>query len=73
MQTLAVHHLCAMHPDDFAVSLYEAESALFVQLVKRHRQALVNPKKEVEEYLATLFQCGLHTTVGLLQQHREEM
>ena len=72
-QALAVHHLRAMHPDDFAVSLYEAEPDLFVQLVKRHRQALVNPKKEVDEYLATLFQCSLHKTVGFLQQHREEI
>lgn len=73
VEVLAVHHIRAVHPDDFAVGLSEAEPALFVQLVKRHRHALVNPKKEAEEYLATLFQCGLHKTVGILRQHIEEI
>ena len=54
-QALAVHHLRAVHPDDFAVSLYEAEPDLFVQLVKRHRQALVNPKRRSRSILPPSF------------------
>ena len=72
-QALAAHHTRAVHPDDFAVSLYETDADLFVQLVKLHRQALVSPPKEVEEYLATLTQCGLKKTVARLEPHREEI
>ncbi|HLK60118.1 MAG TPA: PIN domain-containing protein [Chthonomonadaceae bacterium] len=72
-QTLAAHHTRAVHPDDFAVSLYDIDADLFVQLVKVHRQALVNPSKEVEEYLSTLSQCGLKKTVARLEPHRAEI
>ncbi|MCX6379008.1 MAG: PIN domain-containing protein [Armatimonadetes bacterium] len=68
-QTLSAYKTRAVHPDDFAASLYQSEPGQFVELVKLHRQALANPPKEVEEYLATLAQCGLRKTVTLLQ-HR---
>ncbi len=70
---LAAYHVQAVHPDDFAAGLYKADPLQFVQLVKRHREALVNPPKTVEEYLATLVQCGLYKTVSLLQPHQAEI
>src|SRR5579862_3345911 len=72
-KTLAAHKTRAVHPDDFAVSLYQSDPEQFVQLVKLHRQALVNPPKEVEEYLSTLSQCGLKKTVARLEPHRSEI
>ena len=70
---LTAYNVQAVHPDDFAASLYKANSLQFIQLVKRHRAALVNPPKTVEEYLATLAQCGLRKTVTLLQPHQAEI
>jgi predicted nucleic acid-binding protein len=72
-QILMSHHTHAIHPDDFAVSLYEADTEQFVLLVKLHRQALANPLKAVEEYLATLSQCGLKKTVARLETHRTDI
>jgi predicted nucleic acid-binding protein len=72
-ETLAFHKTRAVHPDDFAVSLYESEPEPFVQLVKLHRQALVNPPKAVAEYLSTLSQCGLKKIVARLEAHRNEI
>ncbi len=72
-QTLSAYKTHAAHPDDFAVSLYQSDPEQFVQLVKLHRQALVNPPREVGEYLATLARCGLRKTVALLQPHGHEI
>jgi hypothetical protein len=65
--------LPSVHPDLFAVSLYESDPEQFAALVKLHRQALVNRPKEVEEYLAALSQCGLKRTVARLEPHRGEI
>jgi hypothetical protein len=73
LQILTAYHTRAMHPDDFAVSLYEADPEEFVRLVKRHRSALANPPKEATEYLATLGQCGLKKTVLHLESRRTEI
>jgi hypothetical protein len=70
---LSAHHIRAVHPDEFALSLYEAAPAQFVELVKLHRQALVNPPKTVAEYLSTLAQCGLNKTVARLQGHPDKI
>ena len=71
--TLAAYNVRAVHPDDFAESLYKAETERFVQLVRLHRQALVNPPKTALDYLATLAQCGLKKTAARLEAHREEI
>ena len=63
----------AAHPDDFAVSLYLSDPEHFVHLVSLHRQALVNPPKKVDEYLATLAQCGLRKTAASLHAHIAEI
>jgi hypothetical protein len=63
----------AIHPDDFAVELYEADHGQFVALVKQHRAALKNPAKDASTYLATLDQCGLKKTVALLRDHIYEI
>jgi hypothetical protein len=72
-QTLAANNIRAVHPDDFAVSLYESDPELFVELVRLHRQALVNPAREVGEYLSTLSQCGLKQVAASLEPHRSEI
>jgi len=72
-RVLETHHIRAVHPDDFAVSLYQTDPEAFIQLVKRHRQALVNPRKEVEDYLITLSQGGLKKTVAILEEHRAKI
>ena len=53
-QTLSAHKTRALHPDDFAASLYLLEPGQFVELVKLHRQALSEPADHIAEYLATL-------------------
>lgn len=73
VQTLAAYSIRAVHPDDFAVSLYETDTGAFVALARLHRQALVNPPKTVEEYLATLAQCGLNKTAARLELHQGEI
>lgn len=72
-QTLAVYKTRAFLPDDFAVRLYRSDPGLFVDLVRLHRRALLNPSKTVEEYLATLKQCGLPKIVAVLGSHRTEI
>lgn len=72
-QILSTYKVRAVHPDDFAVSLYEGDPEQFVALIKLHRQALVNPPKSVEEYLSTLNQCGLKQTAIRLQVHLSEI
>ena len=52
--TLALHGVRAVHPDEFALSLYEADSEAFIALVKSHRPALINPPKTAEAYLDKL-------------------
>ena len=70
---LATHGIKAIHPDEFTASLYDADPAQFVDLVKIHRQALINPAKNAEDYLATLDNCGLPRTVLRLRTHRSEI
>jgi hypothetical protein len=63
----------AVHPDDFALSLYDADPEAFVALVKLHRQSLVNPPKSAADYLETLNGCGLKKIAARLQQHLAEI
>ena len=56
---LSAHGVQAVHPDEFALSLYDADPEQFVALVKIHRQSLVTPPKSPEGYLETLSGCGL--------------
>lgn len=49
----------AQHPDLFITSLLEFDPAPICSAVKRHRQSLRNPPKNVADYLATLERQGL--------------
>ena len=68
-RVLVEHGVRAVHPDEFAATLYDANPEQFVVLVKMHRQALVNPTKSAEDYLETLNGCGLKKTALRLQPH----
>lgn len=71
--TLAAYWVRAVHPDNFARRLYEANPSRFIQLLKVHRRALVNPPKSVDEYLDSLLERGLGRTVAALQFHRADL
>ena len=43
--TLAEYDVVAIHPDDFAVRLFEDTPEMFLKLVKLHRLALINLKE----------------------------
>ncbi len=70
---LAGHGVQAIHPDEFALSLYDSDPEQFVALVKIHRQSLINPSKSAEDYLETLSGCGLKKTTLQLQLHLSEI
>jgi hypothetical protein len=63
----------AMHPDDFASALYDQEPEAFLNAVREHRRALVNPAKTADEYLSTLHGAGLNKTVARLRRHVDEI
>ena len=66
-EALAPWQVEALHPDAFAVRLWDEDSELFCQAVSAHRARLVNPPKTANEYLDTLQQQGLKQTVQLLR------
>lgn len=61
------YQLAARHPDDFIRDLLAIHPAQVCGTVARHRRALKNPPKTVDEYLETLLRQGLTQTVALLQ------
>jgi hypothetical protein len=61
----------AQHPDGFIAQLLDLAPATVCAAVKRQRQALKNPPKTVEEYLATLARLALPQTVLRLQAFAE--
>ncbi len=65
---LARWQIKALHPDAFALLLWNQNSELFCQAVAKHRARLRNPPKTVKEYLGTLHQQGLRQIVQLLRQ-----
>jgi predicted nucleic acid-binding protein len=64
---LSGYGIRAVHPDDYALELLDAERERFLRAVKEHRASLTNPPKTVEEYLATLENCGLRKTAERLR------
>ena len=69
--TLRALGIEAIHPDDFAVRLYEDSTDVFVAAVTRHRSKLRKPSKTVDEYLTTLLDCGLQKTADRLRVHAD--
>jgi len=72
-KSLEAYGITAMHPDQFALSLYREDPANFISLVKTHRQALKNPPKNANDYLSTLEQCGLKLTTSSLRKRISEI
>ncbi len=68
---LKVFGLEAQHPDVFITHLIDLSSAAVCIAVERHRLSLKNPPKSVDEYLRTLEQQGLSTTVRRLRDYSE--
>lgn len=73
VQILSKKGIEAVHPDDFALSLYDADPVEFIALVQLHRKALLNPPVSGEDYLKTLSGCGLRKTALLLEAHLSEI
>lgn len=59
--------LHAQHPDEFIAHLIDLDTARAISAVHDARQALVNPPRSVEEFLALLERAGLPQTVALLR------
>lgn len=56
---LQTHGVRAVHPDRFLVSLFDDDSALFLQAVQAHRASLHHPPKDADGYVQTLRTNGL--------------
>jgi predicted nucleic acid-binding protein len=70
---LAIHNIQAIHPDDFALELYEKYSAEVVGMIQRHRAELTRPPKTAQQYLDTLQNIPLSKTTAALQKHINEL
>jgi hypothetical protein len=64
---LAPHAIAAIHPDEFLLTLLDADAERVYQAAERQRKMLKNPPKSREEYWQTLAANGLTQTVEKLQ------
>lgn len=70
---LESYGIAAIHPDAFAVRLYEAFPSDFVNQIQVHRASLRRPAKSAEEYLETLRRNLLVKTAERLSLHANEI
>ena len=70
---LSPHGIEALPPDAFLVRLFEMDAEAVGEAARRQREALQNPPKTVEEYLATLEAQGLPQTVARLRSQEEKL
>ncbi len=68
---LAKYGLEAQHPDEFITHLLDLNQGAICAAAKRHRAALKNLPKTVEEYLETLAKQQLPETVSRLREFAE--
>ena len=66
--TLAPHAITAIHPDEFLLTLFEANAQRVQQAAEQQRTMLKNPPKSREEYWQTLVANGLSQTVERLRK-----
>jgi len=66
-EQLSEYDIEAQHPDDFIIHLIDLSTEKVCLAVKRHRQSLKNPPKNIEEYLKTLQKQALSQTVAQLE------
>jgi predicted nucleic acid-binding protein len=62
-----------IHPDDFAVLLFEQSPETIIFAVKSQRAELTRPAKNVAEHLATLYNCGLKQIVTRLRPYADQL
>jgi len=70
---LALHDLVIQHPDEFVLRLLDESELAVREAARRHRAALRNPPKSVDDYLATLAEAGLKQTVVRLRLFAHEL
>jgi hypothetical protein len=63
----------AIHPDLFVGQLLTESPEKVIEAVRRQRAILRKPPKSVDEFLATLQQCGLASTVAVLREYAEQI
>lgn len=72
-EALHPHGIRAADPDRFAMELLEVFPEEVIGAARRHRRALVAPRKSVEKYLATFELQRLPRTAEALRAYREEL
>jgi len=70
-KTLSSFGIEAVHPDDFAKSLFDANPEAFLAITERHRNSLRNPPFTAYDYLRNLTACGLPNTVEAIRTHNK--
>lgn len=65
---LAPFKVRAQHPDEFVCQLIDLDAKLVVSAAERQRLTLRRPPKSQEEFLQTLLEQGLKSTVSALQK-----
>lgn len=70
-EALKPYGIEAQHPDDFLTFQMGLAPNVVCAAAKRHRASLINPRKGVEEYLATLEAQGLVQAVAGLKRFAE--
>lgn len=63
----------AIHPDEFALNLYQGNPEDVIATLGRHRAKLTRPSKSAHEYLESLEHCGLIKTAKRLRKDEAEM
>jgi len=66
-ESLKMHGVEILHPDDFLVAQYGLNSVGFLTIVKQLRQRLKNPPKSAEELIATCRAQSLPQLASLLE------
>ena len=62
--------ISSIHPDTFLVERLDADQGAFLGCVKRCRERLKSPPREIDDHLARLAKVGLTVLASRLQQHR---
>lgn len=60
----------ALHPDDFAMDLFDLNRALVLSAVTTQRSNLRKPPMSVDDYLEALLRQGMAQTVKELSKYR---
>ncbi len=70
---LSKYGIEAINPDQFIHHQFELNPGLVCEVIKSHRASLKNPPKTIAQYLDTLENCGLVTTVETLRGYVENL